>query len=497
MVTLHYSKVRTLAICLLVLPSFLFILGWIKLYIALPCAVLLGFAVISSLKTEEKELKIDITSLIIVGFVIAIWLYFSGMGAFFVQKRDNLFRNAMLRDLINCSWPVRYNDASDSALVYYYGHMLFPAVVGKVFKAVAGFNVAWVLSRLVLFAYSFTFIYTTLLLLLFRLNKASRNIIFLVLGIFMVFSGLDYLGQGVPYRSDTHIEYWSYYFQYSSISTQLCWVYNQSLPAWLATSLVLNEKDEKAYALIGLSLVATSPLPLVGLACYMVFKAVIHIVDSIKKNCLNKTIKGILSLSNIIPVVVIVPLFMLYFQINTATSDEPLRITNISERLSQDSNYLYYYLLFVLLEFLAYAIVIFRKKNIKDLVFVVISLLIIPFIELGYKVDFCMRASIPSLFILMVLVIEFFCEENIIKSKLSHKIKIALLTVMLCIGVITPYTEYRTSFYLLKEYGVETLTSLDMYDSLDDLPEDDYARIVYTGVNSSDSFFFKYLARQS
>jgi len=45
------------------------------------------------------------------------WTVFSGLGGAFPQKNDLHWRNAILHDLLNYSWPVRYADGS--ALTYY------------------------------------------------------------------------------------------------------------------------------------------------------------------------------------------------------------------------------------------------------------------------------------------------------------------------------------------------------------------------------------------
>ena len=39
-----------------------------------------------------------------------------------------------------------------------------------------------------------------------------------------------------------HIEWWARFYQFSSFTTQLFWVFNQAVPAWIATLLVLSTK---------------------------------------------------------------------------------------------------------------------------------------------------------------------------------------------------------------------------------------------------------------
>ena len=70
-----------------------------------------------------------------------------------------------------------------------------------------------------------------------------------------------------------------------------------------------------------------------------------------------------------------------------------------------------FYLIFIAVEFVFYAVFLFREHR-KDFLFYVIlgELLLMPFIGLGMFNDLCSRGSIPARFILMV-----YCIEQIFK----------------------------------------------------------------------------------
>ena len=71
------------------------------------------------------------------------------------------------------------------------------------------------------------------------------------------------------------------------------------------------------------------------------------------------------------------------------------------------ADYMDFFIIFVLCEFLGYALFLF-KRNKRNVMFyaIVIELLIIPFISLGLYNDLCSRGGIPARFILMLLCIE-------------------------------------------------------------------------------------------
>ena len=130
----------------LFLPIFIFCFTWIKTVYALLIFIPLIIFFVKHFsdvfyKNEMKLVKTkrDIIILVITMIILVFWLYFSGIGGFTFQNNDWDKHNALLHDLINNPWPVRYEINGDIGyLVYYFAYYIPAALVGKVF----GFSVA-------------------------------------------------------------------------------------------------------------------------------------------------------------------------------------------------------------------------------------------------------------------------------------------------------------------------------------------------------------------
>ena len=507
MITLHLKKLRAAAILLLAVPALIFFVTWLKLYIGIPCALLLCVAVFLASKCEDREIKIKKSTLLVLGLLVLVWAVLSGQGEFFTQKRDYEYRNVILRDLINYSWPVRYPHGNDESLVYYIGFWLLPALFGKLGAALGGFEVGWLIARIVILIWTAVLVYVTFLLVLFKVGQSKAKAVYLTLAIFILFSGMDAVGSlANPARFLRHIEWWAAYFQFSSMSTQLCWVFNQAVPAWLACALAFNEKDEKSFALIGLLLLPTSPLPLVGLAVYMLAFAVRDLVISLKEKKLGAFFKNVFTPQNILALVTLVPVFGLYYMNNIASTDSNNGGVSGMGDYSQESPAVFavVYILFVLFEFGFLLLQLKSKSNRFESLVILGTLLVCPLIQVGNSADFCMRASIPALFLLMLMLMEYLVPELLRekdknadkKSKEYQKQARKLFTVMLIfiVGCVTPLVEYTSSARMFIETKGECVTQYDYMESLDELPIE--SKMNFVGTDSANSAFYKYLARK-
>ena len=491
MIKIQYSKLRAAALILLLLPTFVFIVTWLKLGFAFLGAQLLAVALFFVLKTkDDRELEFKISTLVILAVGVAVWVYLAGQGGFFSQKGDHFYRNVIFRDLVNYDWPVRYHNEADESLVYYIGYWLVPALFGKIFTAMAGFNAGWLAARIVLFIWSFLFIYTSILLVCFKLGSGKRKAMFVVLVVFVFFSGMDVLGIRNTDITN-HIEWWSFNMQFSSMTTQLFWVFNQAVPAWLATALTLNEKDERAYALIGLGLLSTSPLPLVGLAVYMLYKAAIEFNNYAKKKEIAKYIKRVATIPNILAVVTILPVYSLYYRNNVASEGS---FKFIGDHITSDPKVaIPAYIAFLLVEFAFLLILITNKKNKNDAIYAFAFLAFAPLARIGTEFDFCMRASIPALFIIMVMLIEYFYDVLENKEKRVHLQSLCLVVVFFLVGAVTPMVEISNNVRRYVETEGESAKQLDVLETLMDSTFE--GRINFVCVDSANTFFYKYIAK--
>lgn len=137
-----------------------------------------------------------------------------------------------------------------------------------------------------------------------------------------------------------------------------------------------------------------------------------------------------------------------------------------------------YMILFFVLEAGIYLYLLFKEVEDKGLFNVVaISLMVIPFIVIGHSNDFCMRVSIPGLFLVML-----WCMETLGKKHVN--LRIITLFVCLMIGAVSPLHEIKRALVnSYKEYTIEYV-------------EDER---IFNGTNfagSLDTFFWRYVARQ-
>ena len=129
----------------------------------------------------------------------------------------------------------------------------------------------------------------------------------------------------------------------------------------------------------------------------------------------------------------------------------------------------------------------------------VVSLCFAGAFSLGASTDFAMRASIPSLLVLMMLTIRTLNSSIHIatvngKQKFRiQKVGIAI-AILLIIGTATPLTECRRAVSAVLEYHQLNLVADDV-KTLSDKPPEDVS--YFLSVNYKDSNFYKYLQKQS
>ncbi|MDE7138690.1 MAG: hypothetical protein K2O29_09605, partial [Ruminococcus sp.] len=116
------------------------------------------------------------------------------------------------------------------------------------------------------------------------------------------------------------------------------------------------------------------------------------------------------------------------------------------------------------------------------------SLLIVPFIKVGANIDFVMRASIPALIILFLMIIDT-VKIHIENKKYVHAV---LLCFLLALGGITAQHEIMRSVITTAKAGQDPSVSIIAEEI--DLMED-YMRNNFFG-ECTDSFFFRYIVRQ-
>lgn len=426
-----------LALSYIIIPIIIFFFGWMKLIYALIASlvfILFGFKLCKNIRKNDVNLvnKKTLFFWIITIIICVVWIYFSGIGSFSYQNSDFWVRNPIYRDLCNYNWPVIYDlslqptriqaitGSSQVAFSYYFTWWLVPALISKIL-CLEEFA-----RNIVLYLWSLFGI----LIVFYLINRIVGKCNYKNLFVFIFFSGLDVVGNLIiSGKLDlfNHIEWWTGYFvQYSSNTTQLYWVFNQSIPLWIITALLLELDNNKYVASLCSISLAYSPWATIGiipLAIYGSFR---------KKN----EIKNVFNIVNIIIPVVLLFTYCVFY-ISSSGSEGGIG-TTLSYYRKDLLRFVLIIILFMILEFGLYIILVWKNsKNDKYFPIVLLMLLVSPLIFMRDG-NYTMRGTIPYLFILMIYVIKQF--------NISKKIDILLIVVLL-IGGLTAFNEINRSIY--------------------------------------------------
>jgi len=424
-----------ISILYLVLPFLLFALGWLRLSIAVP-VILLVLWVIWRYWTPKspdfgQNANMQNREILHSVLVIGIWVFLSGVGGYTFQNWDHHWRNAVLRDLIAYDFPVIYSSPEKGAiqmLVYYVGYFLPAAWVGKFF--------GWQAANFALFAWTWLGVILVAAHLSLTLKTSAAKAALLLI----FFSGLDALGALLfPHDYPTlfppiqHLEIWSGNLQYSSFTTQLFWVFNQAVPAWLCITLLADQSPITNYQLPNYLFTFSlsfffAPLAALGLLPYL-------LIEIFKHTDFKSPFKNI-RLDILLASGIIILVSFLYFASNTAAQQRGFQSIALKD-----------FLAFFLLEGGILWLVLAPLKW-RDPRWAVTGLLlaVIPFVQFGSGRDFVMRASIAPLFYLMMM------TGEAIFSKNTPRFLLITFYLLLALGSITPLYEINRSIYRTVQY---------------------------------------------
>ena len=500
-ISISHKTVYSLAYFLLAASFPLFLITHVKLILALPLLFLFVFGLFRlyfSLEEEFSEkLKLPISFIILMIAAALLFSWLAGQGGFFPQKTDHLWRNALLRDLIMEPWPVAYEVLPGSRLVYYYNFWLVPAAVAKLFLPF-GERAAVEAGYVFLLLWTSSWLFTVLLLCCIKLKVKSLFKLFLLIIIFFFFSGMDCIGFWLKKKTILafHLEWWTYY-QYSSIFTQLAWVFNQAVPAWLCVMLVYD--DEKTWHHVAiLSLCALyAPFPTVGLAGIVACLYLFKLIASWRNHEVPVFFKKIFCAGNIEIFISILPVMALFFLCNDsvkmAVGPAPKGTLPMFACLLRNTVLLKNYLSFIAIEFLGIVILLWRNHR-RDLIFyaVALELLVLPMFYMG--IDFCMRVPIPALCFLAIFAVKFLISEEMAQP--YDKARKYLLILILMIGAVTPIVEIGGSCYLackvkMKDWRLNHIYTFSRKETVK------YGFGNFVSKDASQKFFFRYLAKPS
>ncbi|MEG1517364.1 MAG: hypothetical protein RR360_03400 [Raoultibacter sp.] len=523
-------KKRPLAIAayvLLLVPIVLFFSSWLQWYIGVPAAVVLiaGATWIIRKDYGEKDegLRISLGHLGGIVFVFILVVALSGIVGLGISSYDVPCRNATFRDLIDYSWPVIYDNGN--AMVYYAAFWLPAALVGKL--------LGWIGGLCALGAFVVAVITVSYLLILSYLKATTPGKMWLV-GMSVVFwSGLMLLGaalmsgvgweprvyplltDGAGYLDGLYNgEPFNWYYRGSFGTIQL--VYNQLL-LWVAVPLMLQNRTVHSYMFLGLLVLPYSPWGFLGLIPLLIGCALPWIIEQVKLKNIRGIMKAVFSPANLTALVTIAPIFALYFLASSRTGGSASFGVITPDMVASFEQAGYHYttqtgfagflswdrftlhsivglILFYLMEFGVYMALIYPKFKKEPLFWVILVwLMLIPLIWVGTSNgrEFCMNASIPPLFALMIMMLSYTTTEVYGKPLNARNLCLVLSFTLIFTGA---------AFSVLGKTKVlrnnHTISIVD--DSINTFSDKNYEDGYQNFLTDApeDTLFFKYLARR-
>lgn len=492
---ISYRRLEKYSILYIYLGVCIFIGGWVRLIISVPCVGVFLYLLYKKYFKMEKSLsdyvliKKNIIFVIILG--VFVWLIASGIGGFCRQASDWHKHNAILHDLIAYNWPVKYilNDNEKVMLSYYLLFYLFPALIGKIW----GFHCAEI-ALLIQSAVGIFFVFLHLCYFL-KLNTGKKQIgVFILLVIFggNVLFGRWFYRCSNPEDLSSSFHWFSNIvrIQYSSHIVLIRWVFSQCIIPWLVTLIILeNPYKVEDFAWIGIPVFMYSCFAFVGLVPFFI---ILIFVELYKNKDIIKWLKRIFSLQNIYALLFVMPIFVSYIAGNVFQEKPEIvgfRLINYSENWSL-------YVAFCLSNFLIWSLLIWKKES-NNVIFYVanIILLCLPLFWYGAWNDLCMRASIPAFFVIAIFFYRYLLHFKIQKN--AHIIQLVLCLVMLFFSALPQMNELVKNaryFSLNGEYRSDNLTTL--LGELVRNGRNDEVAYNYVVYHCDNRFFVKYFAKR-
>lgn len=429
-IKLPYRIIVIVAYSYMMLPIVVFFCGWLRtpLAVLFSTIFLVGGGVLIKREYKHGEIiEINILSILIILVVSCVWVYTSGIGGFFPQRADWHWRNAILRDLINYSWPVQYPN-NGSTLVYYFNYFLIPALVGKV--------LGWNAANFSMFLITWIGVSLSMLLVYKYLKFCDAKQVMILVLVFVVWSGFE--AQRFSLGDLLNLDV-GYPYQYSPNNTLLQWVTNQTIVPWIAVPLMLDRRKISTYVFVGMCVLASAPLPFIGICIIMLVDGIYQLFTVYKKDVKN-WIKDAMSLPNVCSICSVLVVYALFYMCNTASNGSegtggfglyiPVSEFKIQHFIALVSFLLYNYGI--------YAILLYKKYKANVVYWgSTISLMVIPLFKVGTSNDFCMRASIPALFVFMILVVEYLATT----TSDEHGVCYSFIIGLVAISTISVYTD--------------------------------------------------------
>lgn len=431
----------------LTFPFILFTSLWLNPVAAVLCSliVLVSFVFAIRLLEAEQFIRISRKTVFWTVVVMALLVFYSGVGSYTYQNDDHLYRNAIFRDLVLKDWPVLYKiegfeghpfNGKTTMMSYYIGFFLPAALFGKLFGFEAGR----------LFLYLWTVLGT--LLVLFQTAKYMNRFSFKVLLVFFAWGTLFFIGVLIKYPIERFGEegyyLWAGIRLYANSNIgSLYWIFNQALTGWLIMLLIFNKVNRKNMFFLYSLCLFLSPFCFAGFFPFILY---FILTDFKKSSDLKELILKYVSFQNIVGALIV--LLVSYLYLSNNASGRSFRFYPFEG--------LKVFVAFMTLSWGVIAVILFPKFYKEPLYWVCIAVLIpLPFFQQGPGVDFPARISMPAYFVLMLLAMRLVLFE---KKSISRWLMIIYLVIS---GVVHFSTEVGKSVYETTYANLSYRTNLD------------------------------------
>jgi hypothetical protein len=408
-INIKYLKICT--VTMLTLPIFLFLVFWLKLYFAVPLAACLLYSFAKYVQNIQAGVfTAPIINFVAVAVIVVAWVAVSGNGGLGYQPTDLYKIVAIQHDLVSQNTPIKYNyQGNEYYLSAYLGFFVtIPLLFGKL--------VSWQVLQHLQSLYCMVGVMLGILWLSVILKKLSPLLIliFVLVSGFEIFAHIFQFGVGSvgyvfqhffdvePFWSTTTDHQMKLFFR--SNTHGLFWGPQHIIGCWLAMGLFayewLHERNCSGAPYYLLGLFFWSPFVLIGMFPYFVYR--------VYTEGFGKYFKA----SNLVLLPVFLVLAWFVSSVPVGSYDKGL-IFYKAPRMLFYLDQLKSYVSFYVFEVGIWGLVLyFSLKNkveakwLKLLVGVLVLLFIIPFYKLGRWNDFAQWASMPSVFLIWLLLLK-------------------------------------------------------------------------------------------
>lgn len=497
------SVLSKLILIYIYLPVIIFMIGFVRPFLAILVIAGTLYCLLSCIKDEQKEnseyimIKWYTVLFLLLIFTVCI---VAGFGGMFREAGDWSKHNAVLHDLCEQSWPVYYQKEEQSMLTYYIGQYLIPALWGKVTNSFFQAQIALALYSL----FGLSLIYLKCVYLLKAKSFKKQGILFFA---FCFFSGALLLAQTVTQAiyPDTYwfydVKHWinvsSVQLQYRSNFVMLRWISPQCIVPWMMTTILIEKRKKiRYYAVYFLPSILFSSFSFL----FFFFAAIIM---SLYELAVTKKVREwsrqFFSKENILVILLIGGILFSYF-CGYIFTDRPDYLKLSLQDYGEGKWGVY--LIFCFFMYGIHMLCIFPMQKKNPLYYLsIVSLSVIPFFKMGLFNDFVMCVSIPPLFICMILILQgLFCSNDILvqgKEKMMG-IRIGILIALLVIGAWYPVCELGQNIIQKKpgRMNCDEYQTLAYFADRDDEEVADDLKYNYFTYDLDQSFFYKYIARR-